>query len=82
MPSHRGAKILGKRNRGIDMIDIHCHILPDVDDGANDQTDALNMARMAALSGVTDIGGNSTEVPADERSAKKRGNANSSPPRC
>lgn len=37
------------------MIDIHCHILPDVDDGANDQTDALNMARMAALSGVTDI---------------------------
>ena len=37
------------------MIDIHCHILPDVDDGANDQMDALNMARMAALSGVTDI---------------------------
>ena len=37
------------------MIDIHCHILPDVDDGAADLAEALEMARMAARSGVTDI---------------------------
>lgn len=37
------------------MIDIHCHILPDVDDGAADMAEALEMARMAARSGVTDI---------------------------
>lgn len=37
------------------MIDIHCHILPGVDDGATDQLDALNMARMAQRSGVTEI---------------------------
>lgn len=37
------------------MIDIHCHILPEVDDGASTMEEALEMARMAQLSGVTDI---------------------------
>lgn len=37
------------------MIDIHCHILPDFDDGADSLEEALDMAQMAALSGVTDI---------------------------
>ena len=37
------------------MIDIHCHILPDYDDGADDLEEALEMARMAALSGVSHI---------------------------
>ena len=37
------------------MVDIHCHILPDIDDGAASMEDALDMARMAAMSGVTDI---------------------------
>ena len=37
------------------MIDIHCHILPDVDDGAADPDDALAMARIAADCGVTDV---------------------------
>lgn len=37
------------------MIDIHCHILPGVDDGASDMEEALEMARMASRSGVTDI---------------------------
>lgn len=37
------------------MIDIHCHILPDFDDGASSLEEALEMARMAYLSGVTDI---------------------------
>lgn len=37
------------------MIDIHCHILPAADDGAESLEDALEMARMAAESGVTAI---------------------------
>ena len=37
------------------MIDIHCHILPDIDDGASDLEESLEMARMAYMSGVTDI---------------------------
>ena len=37
------------------MVDIHCHILPFVDDGAETMEDALEMARMAAASGVTHI---------------------------
>lgn len=37
------------------MIDLHCHILPGVDDGAETMEDALSMARMAAESGVTHL---------------------------
>lgn len=37
------------------MIDIHCHILPDFDDGSSSLEESLEMARMAHLSGVTDI---------------------------
>ena len=37
------------------MVDIHCHILPYMDDGAADLEESLAMAHMAALSGVTDI---------------------------
>jgi protein-tyrosine phosphatase len=37
------------------MIDIHCHILPDFDDGASNLDEALEMAEMAANSGITDI---------------------------
>lgn len=37
------------------MIDLHCHILPGVDDGAETMEDALTMARMAAESGVTHL---------------------------
>ena len=37
------------------MIDIHCHILPDVDDGAVDMTESVEMLRIAADCGVTDI---------------------------
>ena len=35
------------------MIDIHCHILPDIDDGASDEDEALNMARIAVSDGIT-----------------------------
>lgn len=37
------------------MVDIHCHILPGVDDGADSMEEALEMARMAADSGVDTI---------------------------
>ena len=37
------------------MTDLHCHILPGVDDGAPDLTEALNMARLAAESGVDTV---------------------------
>lgn len=37
------------------MIDIHAHILPGIDDGAQDMYDTLEMVRLAEKSGVTDI---------------------------
>ncbi len=37
------------------MIDIHCHILPDFDDGPAYLEESLEMARIATYSGVTDI---------------------------
>lgn len=37
------------------MTDLHCHILPGVDDGAQDLAESLEMARMAAASGVRAI---------------------------
>ena len=37
------------------MIDIHCHILPGVDDGAQSWEMAAEMCRMAAKDGVTDL---------------------------
>lgn len=36
-------------------IDIHTHILPGMDDGAQSMEDALNMARLAVKSGVTTV---------------------------
>ena len=37
------------------MIDIHCHILPMLDDGASDWSESLAMARLAVSSGVAAI---------------------------
>lgn len=37
------------------MIDIHCHILPEIDDGARDVYDTLEMALMAVNSGIKAI---------------------------
>jgi protein-tyrosine phosphatase len=37
------------------MIDIHCHILPDIDDGPKDEHEALAMARAAVADGITTI---------------------------
>jgi protein-tyrosine phosphatase len=35
------------------MIDLHCHILPGIDDGAADLEESLAMARMAVADGIT-----------------------------
>ena len=35
------------------MIDLHCHILPGIDDGAKTLDDALEMARIAVADGIT-----------------------------
>lgn len=37
------------------MIDIHCHILPDFDDGASTLEESMTMIRMAVSSGVSGI---------------------------
>jgi len=37
------------------MIDIHCHILPDIDDGAKDMAEALALVNIAVADGVTRI---------------------------
>lgn len=37
------------------MIDLHCHLLPGIDDGARDLDTALAMARMASADGITTI---------------------------
>lgn len=37
------------------MIDVHCHILPALDDGARDLDDAVGMARQAADDGVLTV---------------------------
>ncbi|MFM1651938.1 tyrosine-protein phosphatase [Brevibacillus sp. B_LB10_24] len=37
------------------MIDLHSHILPNLDDGARDLSEAVEMAKLAAADGITDI---------------------------
>lgn len=37
------------------MIDLHCHILPGIDDGAKTMNDSLDMARRAVSQGITHI---------------------------
>ncbi|WP_249599570.1 tyrosine-protein phosphatase [Peribacillus frigoritolerans] len=37
------------------MIDIHCHILPGVDDGSADMNESMNMAKKAVEAGITHI---------------------------
>ena len=36
-------------------VDIHCHLLPAIDDGAADLDEALTMARLAAADGIGTI---------------------------
>lgn len=43
------------KNEGEDLVDIHCHILPSLDDGAKSYQEAIEMARIAWSDGITDI---------------------------
>jgi protein-tyrosine phosphatase len=40
---------------GEGFVDIHCHLIPTIDDGASSWSESLSMARMAASDGVTTI---------------------------
>ncbi len=37
------------------MIDLHCHILPELDDGARDLQDSLALARQALEDGIEEV---------------------------
>lgn len=37
------------------MIDIHCHILPGIDDGPQEMSESISMLKMAQRDGITDI---------------------------
>lgn len=43
------------RKAGWQSIDIHCHVLPGLDDGAGDMAEALAMLRIAAKEGISDM---------------------------
>jgi protein-tyrosine phosphatase len=44
-----------ERGRGLDMIDIHSHILPGIDDGAQNLEQAVKMAEAAVDEGITHL---------------------------
>jgi protein-tyrosine phosphatase len=39
----------------VSLVDIHCHLLPGIDDGAADEAESLAMARLAVVDGVSTI---------------------------
>lgn len=41
--------------KGLEVIDLHCHILPGLDDGAGDLEHSVQMARIAVLDGISGI---------------------------
>jgi protein-tyrosine phosphatase len=43
------------RSGGFPLIDIHCHLLPGVDDGAKDFQESIEMAKAATAEGITHI---------------------------
>jgi protein-tyrosine phosphatase len=46
---------LGRSDILFSMVDIHCHILPGLDDGAKSLDEATEMAEMAIADGVTHV---------------------------
>lgn len=47
---------MGQKSTGIEkIVDIHCHILPELDDGSQSMRETIEMLRIAANSGITDI---------------------------
>ena len=51
----QGKKDYYKRGRTKQMIDLHCHILSGIDDGAQTVTDSLAMAQKAVQEGIHTI---------------------------
>lgn len=47
--------VRGSHGGATGMIDLHCHMLPGIDDGAPDLAVALAMARMAVADGITTV---------------------------
>jgi protein-tyrosine phosphatase len=47
-------QLRGQTPRGL-MVDIHSHILPGVDDGARTMEESVEMLKLAAASGTTDL---------------------------
>jgi protein-tyrosine phosphatase len=45
----------GRRKSGDQLIDLHCHLLPGIDDGSKDLAMSLAMARMASADGISTI---------------------------
>ena len=39
----------------IPFVDVHCHLLPGIDDGAKDLEESLAMARLAVADGISTI---------------------------
>ncbi|MBI3596539.1 MAG: capsular biosynthesis protein [Nitrospirae bacterium] len=54
---------LSPHSSRVHMIDIHCHILPGLDDGARTMDEALAMARMAAVDGIDTLVASSHITP-------------------
>jgi protein-tyrosine phosphatase len=50
-----GRPLRYKSDEGLEVIDLHCHILPDLDDGAEDWAESIEMAQIAAMDGISGI---------------------------
>lgn len=47
---------MGRKSTAIErIVDIHCHVLPALDDGSQNMKETIEMLRIAAASGITDI---------------------------
>ncbi len=55
LPTAVGSAFSPLQTLALEMIDIHCHILPGVDDGAADLSESVKMAKIAHADGISKI---------------------------
>lgn len=55
LPARRACNSVSDMNRSEPFADIHCHLLPDLDDGASGWEESLRMAEMAVADGIATI---------------------------